>query len=153
MKINLQELWSPLELKIGALCGILWTLFSTAVGGVDASLTALLILTLADYLTGVYAGYKTVGLSSSKMYRGLLKKLSVIVFVMFAFLVDTAMHTDMMRQMVISGFAIVEALSILENADRMGLGFLVPSFLQARLQQIKKERGIGNESEHQEDKS
>ena len=52
------------------------------------------------------------------------------------------MAIHMFRGMVISGFAIIEALSIVENIDRMGFGFIIPAFLRDKLMQIAQEKHI-----------
>ena len=63
--------------------------------------------------------------------------------IMIAYLLDCAMGTQMMfRGFVIAGFAIMEAMSLIENIDRMGGDFLIPTFLRLRLEQIANERKI-----------
>ena len=44
--------------------------------------------------------------------------------------------------MVISGFAIIEAMSLIENIDRMGYGFIIPDFLRNKLSQIADEKKL-----------
>ena len=51
-----------------------------------------------------------------------------------------AMSMDIFRGMVISAFAIIEAMSIVENVDRMGYGAYIPEFLRVRLKQIADEK-------------
>lgn len=46
----------------------------------------------------------------------------------------------MFRGMFISGFAIMEAMSIIENIDRMGYGFIIPYFIRNKLRQIADEK-------------
>lgn len=68
---------------------------------------------------------------------------------MIACLLDMAMKVDMFRGMVISAFAIIEAMSLVENIDRMGYGEHIPEFIRVKLRQIADERHITKE----EDKS
>ena len=57
--------------------------------------------------------------------------------------------------MVISGFSIIEALSVMENIDRMGYGHYLPDFLRQRLKKvaadkylIQKEPDTNEETDH-----
>lgn len=127
---------------MGALFGCLWTVLGLAVGGVDASLIALFWLVMLDFSTGMCAGWYTKTWSSKIGCKGLLKKASIFVAVMIGYAVDTTMHTDMLRTMFIAGFGIIEALSVIENLDRCGMGDLIPSFVREKLQQIKKEKKV-----------
>lgn len=120
----------------------MWGAFSLAIGGIDTPIKALCILITIDFITGIAAGYKTASLSSKCGSKGLFKKIGIFIAIMLAYVVDCAMATNMLRGMVISGFAIIEAMSIVENTDRMGYGFLIPDFLRSKLIQIADEKKI-----------
>lgn len=136
------NLWTTAELKLGAFCGVLWSIFCLAVGGMDAPLTALSFLVIGDFITGMLAGWHTDSWSSQRGRRGLLKKASIFAVVMMGYGVDIAMQMTMLRNMFISGFAIIEALSIIENLDRCGMGAVIPEFIRVKLQQIKEEKKV-----------
>ena len=138
----LNNLWTTAELKIGAIFGCLWAIFDMAIGGIDTPIKALAILIILDFITGVTAGYKTGCLSSKVGSKGIIKKAGIFVCIMFAYLLDTAMAINMFRGMVISGFAIIEAMSLIENIDRMGYGFIIPDFLRNKLSQIADEKKL-----------
>lgn len=104
---------------------------------------------LCDFITGVMAGYRTGTLSSRTGAKGICKKCGVFLCIMIACLLDMAMKVDMFRGMVISAFAIIEAMSLVENIDRMGYGEHIPEFIRVKLRQIADERHITKE----EDKS
>lgn len=142
MIIFSQHLWTTAELKIGAIFGVLWAIFDMAIGGIDTPIKALCILITIDFITGIAAGYKTDSLSSKCGSKGLFKKIGIFIAIMLAYVVDCAMAINMLRGMVISGFAIIEAMSIVENTDRMGYGFLIPDFLRSKLIQIADEKKI-----------
>ena len=44
--------------------------------------------------------------------------------------------------MTISAFAVIEAMSLMENLDRMGYGSMIPNVLRVRLAQIAEEKKI-----------
>ena len=48
--------------------------------------------------------------------------------------------TEVFRGMTISGFALIEVVSLIENLDRMGWGYIIPDFLRVRLKQIADEK-------------
>lgn len=59
-----------------------------------------------------------------------------------------AMKVDIFRGMVISAFAIIEAMSLVENIDRMGYGEFIPEFLRVRLKQLADEKvGVKKEDD------
>lgn len=104
-----------------------------------------------DVITGVIAGYKQGVLSSSIGAKGLVKKAGVFVCISFAYLLDLAMNINMFRGMIISGFAIMEAMSLIENIDHMGYGYLIPDFLRNHMTQIAGEKHIEIKGEDKHD--
>lgn len=121
---------------------MLWALFDLAIGGIDTPIKALAILIVLDFVTGITAGYHTGSLSSKVGSKGIIKKAGIFVCIMFAYLLDNAMAIQMFRGIVISGFAIIEAMSLIENIDRMGFGYIIPDFLRTKLAQIAEEKKI-----------
>lgn len=121
---------------------MLWAFFDLAIGGIDTPIKALAILIVLDFVTGITAGYRTRSLSSRVGSKGIIKKAGIFVCIMFAYLLDNAMAIQMFRGIVISGFAIIEAMSFIENIDRMGFGYIIPDFLRTKLAQIAEEKKI-----------
>ena len=121
---------------------MLWAFFDLAIGGIDTPIKALAILIVLDFVTGITAGYRTGSLSSKVGSKGIIKKVGIFVCIMFAYLLDNAMAIQMFRGIVISGFAIIEAMSVIENIDRMGFGYIIPDFLRTKLAQIAEEKKI-----------
>ena len=121
---------------------MLWAFFDLAIGGIDTPIKALAILIVLDFVTGITAGYRTGSLSSKVGSKGIIKKVGIFVCIMFAYLLDNAMAIQMFRGIVISGFAIIEAMSLIENIDRMGFGYIIPDFLRTKLAQIAEEKKI-----------
>lgn len=136
----IQNLWTFTELKIGALAGTLWLLLDLALGGIDVPIKSLAMLIILDFITGITASFRLHTLSSSAGTFGILKKSGYFISIAIACLVDTSMQTEMFRGMVISGLAIMEAMSIIENIDRMGYGFIIPYFIRNKLRQIANEK-------------
>ena len=149
----LDKLWSNAELCIGALSGMLWAFLDFCLGGIDTPIKALAILVCMDFITGVTAGYCTGTLSSRAGAKGLLKKGGIFLCIVIACLLDMAMSMHVFRGMVISAFAIIEAMSLVENIDRMGFGAYIPEFLRVRLKQIADEKVIVKKEDDKSGKS
>lgn len=142
MMLTLWNLWTATEVKIGCLFSIAWLCFNQLVGGVDEQINALVALVACDIFTGLWASFKLHAFTSSIATRGLFKKAAMFLIIGLGVLLDTAMHTQMIRTMFIGAFAIVEALSIVENVDRIGYGHYIPSFIRGALAQIAKEKKV-----------
>ena len=140
-------LWTTTELKTGTLFGLLWGLLDFMLGGIDAPIMALSCLIMLDFLTGVTAAYKNAELNSRTGGVGLMRKAGIFVCIIIAYLLDMATGLMMFRGMVITGFAIIEVMSLVENFDRMGYGDMIPLFLRVHLQKIAEEKKLINKEE------
>ena len=131
------NLYSKTEIKIIAVSGIIGGFIASAVGGFDKQLVALFILMVVDYATGMYAAWHEHTIFSKRGYQGVMKKLSILVAVSFGVLVDMVLKTDFCRYTVIAGFGVMEAISIIENADRGGYGQVIPPVIRKHLKELK----------------
>lgn len=138
----LSHLWTQTEVLVGGLSSCIWATLNFCLGGIDMPLKALAVLMCLDFLTGVTAGWKGSKLSSKVGSKGLFKKTGVLVCITVAYMLDLTLGMDMFRGMAISAFAIIEAMSLVENIDRMGYGYVIPEFLRARLAQIAEEKRV-----------
>ena len=145
--ITFHHFWTQTELCVGVIAGMLWAFLDFCLGGIDTPIKALAILMCMDFITGVTAGYHTGTLSSRVGAKGLLKKGGILLCIIIACLLDMAMSMHVFRGMVISAFAIIEAMSLVENVDRMGYGAYIPEFLRVRLKQLADEKGIVKEDD------
>lgn len=108
-----------------------------------------------DYITGLICGFmgvspktETGGLSSNAAFKGLLKKVLILLVVGLATLVDKAVGQIANIEMVaVTGatclwFVASEGLSVLENAAAMGVP--IPKVLMKALEIIRRQ-GEGEE--------
>ena len=125
---------------IGAVGGFVASLF----GGWSASLTTLLIFVGIDYISGlVVAGVfhastktETGALESRAGFKGLFKKLMILLFVLIGHRLDLAVGTTYIKDAVCIAFMANELISIVENAGLMGLP--VPSVISNAIDILKK---------------
>lgn len=107
-------------------------------GGFDVALNCLLIAIVLDYVSGLIKAYNTKTLSSRIGFRGLLKKLGILILVMVAVLVDRVTgNSGAIRTVIIYYFVANEGLSIIENLGAAGIP--IPKFLKKALKALKKE--------------
>lgn len=118
-------------------------------GGADKILTALIIFMVVDYLTGLAVAFvfhkskKTAGggASSKEGFKGIVKKICMLLLVGLAHELDIILGVDYTRAMAILFFIGNEGLSVLENVGLMGITY--PEFLVKALEALRDE----NESE------
>ncbi|WP_311194430.1 phage holin family protein [Selenomonas noxia] len=114
---------------IGYLCG--W----------GQPMEALCVLMVIDYMTGMLAAYinPNMKLDSRKGFRGIAKKVMILLLISLAHFVDLATGQTVAQIIAIWFFLGNEGLSILENAANAGLP--VPNKLRETLEQLSKEKG------------
>lgn len=123
---------------LSAIVSIVATTFVWLVGGIDVAIQCLMVAIVIDYISGLIKAYNTKTLSSSIGFRGILKKVGILLIVMLAVLVDrVTIDNGGIRTLVIYYFVANEGLSILENLAEAGLP--VPKTLKNTLKVIKKE--------------
>lgn len=118
------------------------SIFSYLMGGIDALLTALMILIILDYITGLLKALYNKELSSTIGYKGIIKKICIFIIIAVSVLIETNFNINGIRNLTITFFAVNEALSLLENVGAMGLP--LPKQLKEALSQL---RG-GNDDEN-----
>ena len=109
-------------------------------GAWNMALEALVWAMVIDYVSGVLAAYvnPNLALNSQRGFRGICKKIMILLLVCLAHFIDTATGQAVICTAVIWFFLGNEGLSIVENAAKMGLP--VPSRLKAALEQLTEEK-------------
>lgn len=115
------------------------TLTDSLLDGWDVALEILLIVLVLDYLTGVAAAFKMKTVSSSAGYSGLVKKASIFIIVILAAQMDRIIGNEnhIFRNCTALFFTANDAISILENAGKMGMK--LPSFLKKALVKLQQQ--------------
>lgn len=114
------------SILIGGLVGI----FSQIFGGFDNLFIGLLVVMTVDYLTGIIAAVlgksgktKNGHLSSKAGFKGILKKLTMLLFVCMAKYMGEMLDIKGLRDMVIAFFTVNDCISVLENGGRIGVKY------------------------------
>ena len=129
---SIDIVWAKVQMAFTAIGG--W--IGYFVGGVDGLMTALLIFMVLDYVTGLMCAITDRKLSSSVGFKGICKKVLIIMLVGVAHVVD--LHVvgtgDALRSAVVCFYLSNEGVSMLENAAHLGLP--VPDKLKGILAQL-----------------
>jgi len=107
-------------------------------GGLDIAMTCLLIAIILDYVSGMLKAFITKQVSSKIGFNGILKKVSILLVVMLAVLIDRVTgETGAIRTLVVYYFVANEGLSVLENLGQAGVP--IPQSIKKALKALKKE--------------
>lgn len=130
-----------IEVWVGGIAGGVGMLWSYLFGQNNA-LDVLIAAMILDYATGVMAAYinRDMMLNSRRGFRGIAKKIMILMLVSFAHLLDNAVGQTIIAITVTWFFIGNEGLSVLENAAKAGLP--VPESLKNTLEQLSKEKQV-----------
>lgn len=138
--------WTKIQTAITLLGGWL----GYFVGGWDGMLIALVVLMALDYITGVMCAIADKKLSSAVGFKGICKKVFILMLVGVANIVDVHVvgAGSALRGAVICFYLSNEGVSLLENAGHIGLP--IPDKLKEILTQLHN-REEKTEQEAQKD--
>lgn len=128
------------EVVVGMTTGIFGTTATFLFGGWSNALQALAMLMMIDYFTGVMSAYisPNAKLSSKRGFRGIVKKMVLVLLVSTAHFVDSAFNQQVFCPLVTYALIGNEGLSIIENCSHCGVP--VPAPLKAKLEQLAHEK-------------
>jgi len=140
-------IWAKIQMAISVVGG--W--IGYFVGGIDGLMTALLVFMILDYVTGLMCAIADKQLSSRIGFRGIFKKILIIMLVGVAHIVDlyVVKSGNALRSAVVCFYLSNEGVSLLENASHLGLP--VPDKLKNILGQLhnreeKTEQNTGDDA-------
>jgi len=134
--------WDKTVKAVAIIAGFIAGLY----GGWSTALTILVIMMGVDFLTGLILGWQcksdktdTGGLSSRAGFIGLLKKGVIMLIVLVATMLDKAVGNtaQIFQQATVFYYIANEGLSILENADAIGIK--TPKFIHDRLEIMRQQ--------------
>ena len=136
----MKEFWTSIQVVFTAIGGWLgWFL-----GGCDGLMYALIAFVVVDYITGIMCAIVDKKLSSAVGFKGIFKKVLILMLVGIATLLDVNVvgSGSTLRTAIIAFYLSNEGVSILENASHLGLP--VPEKLKDILAQLHNRDGKSN---------
>ena len=136
----------------GAIAGLL--------GEWNVLLTVLAIMMVLDYLTGLVVAWRgkspkteTGGVSSRAGFDGLIRKAFIMVVVLVATLLDTAIGNQarVFQTAATTYYIANEGISILENTALMGVVY--PAFVMRALEALREKSDAGKVDDPKTDES
>lgn len=120
---------------MAAVCSVCGYVF----GDMDGLMTALTMLIVMDYVSGVVAAAAEKKLSSAVGARGIAKKVFMLLIVAAANVADVGIIGEghVLKSVTAMFYAANECLSLIENAGRLGVP--VPKKLLDVLEQLKRD--------------
>lgn len=130
---------------ISVVAGIVGGIIANALGGFDGIMIALISVVVLDYLTGVVKAIYTKKLSSEIGFKGIAKKILILLIVALACAIQNIIDSSIpAREIVIMFYIANEGLSVLENCAEL---IPVPEKLKSILLQLRND-----ETEESEEK-
>lgn len=138
----MKEFWNSIQFVFTMIGGWL----GYFLGGFDGLLYALVVFMAADYITGVMCAVSDKKLSSAVGFKGICRKVLILMLVGIANLLDVQVIGTgaVIRTAVIFFYLSNEGVSLLENAAHLGLP--IPEKLKEVLAQLH-ERAEGEQTE------
>ncbi len=129
---SIDLIWAKVQAAVAAIGGYL----GYFVGGVDGLMTALIIFMVIDYITGLLCAVADKKLSSTVGFKGICKKVLIILLVGAAHIVDLHVvgNGNALRSAVLCFYLSNEGVSLLENAAHLGLP--IPDKFKMVLEQL-----------------
>lgn len=123
---------------VNEIFSVIFTTVIYLLGGFDIALQSLLIVMVADYITGLASAFYNKKLNSKTGLKGIIKKFCYLCVVALSVVIDNLTgQSGLIRTLVIYFFVANDGLSIIENMSEMGIK--LPKKLIDSLEQIKKE--------------
>ena len=141
----MKEFWNVIQMVFTAVGGWL----GYFLGGYDGLLYALVVFMVADYITGVMCAVSDKKLSSAVGFKGICRKVLILMLVGIANLLDVEVIGTgaVLRTAVIFFYLSNEGVSLLENAAHLGLP--IPEKLKAVLEQLH-DRAEKEDDDHEQ---
>ena len=124
----------------GVAAGGFGTLINFCFGEWNDTLNTLLLLMVLDYASGMLAAYinPRLALNSQKGFKGIARKIFILMFVTIAHRMDLALGTTGVCTMTACFYIANEGLSITENAAKAGVP--IPKTIKNSLEQLSCEK-------------
>ena len=128
-----------MEKHFNVIVAILATFFTYLFGSWDLAMQVLIVFMSLDYGTGVLYAFLNNQLNSEVGFKGLVKKLMILVVVIIGVMLDRILGngTWVFRTLVCYFYIANEGISLLENVGNIGIP--IPNKIRNALEQLNKD--------------
>ena len=129
-------------MEIKSIAAVIGAVASYLFGGWDTAIQTLFVFVMIDYVTGIAVAAKDGKLSSYAGLKGIGRKAMIFMFVAMGHMADLHLsdgHAHLFRDGVISFFLVNEAISITENAGKLGVP--IPEPIKKAVEILKEKGG------------
>lgn len=135
--INVSRNFQSVKLSVSSVVAVAGGFASSFLGGMDKMLISLITMMVIDYVTGIIKAIYKKELSSSVGFKGILKKLLMLLMVGLSVTLQNVLPSGVpLREITVLFFVANEGISVLENASQI---IPLPKKLTSVLQKIQKE--------------
>lgn len=124
--------------SISVAFGVIGGLVVSFLGGWDGLAITLVSFIVLDWITGLLKAIYNKNLSSYTGFRGIIKKVVILIVVGVTVLLEKNMGIPAIREIVMMFFIANEGISLLENVSQMGVPF--PDKLKEILIQLRNKK-------------
>ena len=145
---SIDIVWAKIQMAVAAIGGWL----GYFLGGMDGLMIALIVFMVLDYITGLMCAVIDKKLSSAVGFKGICKKVLILMLVGVANVVDIHIvgTGSALRSAVICFYLSNEGLSLLENAAHIGLP--IPDRMKDVLAQLHGREDKSNDEKNDDTK-
>ena len=128
-----------MEKCFNTLVAIIATFFTYLFGSWDLALQVLIVFMILDYVTGVLYAFISNQLNSEVGFKGLVKKLMILVVLIIGVMLDRILGTGnwVSRTLVCYFYIANEGISLLENVANIGIP--IPNKIRNALEQLNRD--------------
>ncbi|MDF2791408.1 MAG: holin [Neobacillus sp.] len=102
--------------------GVVGAFWAAMVGNFGLAVSILVVMMLADYVTGILCAFVNKELNSAKGTKGFIKKLIVLILIGLLYLIEGAKFgTGISGEGAAWAYIAIEFISITENAGKIGV--------------------------------
>lgn len=139
-----------MNIKITTLCtalGAVGAAIAALFGGWTEDMVTLIIVMAVDFILGLVIAAvlnkspksESGKVSSKSCFLGLCKKCIMLLFVLIAYRLDVSLGTEYIKPATVIAFIVNELISIIENADIIGIP--MPGVLKRAIDLLKNKDG------------
>lgn len=130
----MEKMFNSISIAFGVIGGLIVSFL----GGWDGLAITLVSFIVLDWITGLLKAIYNKNLSSYTGFKGIIKKVVILIVVGVAVLLETNMGIPAIREIVMMFFIANEGISLLENVSQMGIPF--PEKLKDILIQLRNKK-------------